>query len=362
MEANAVESSLSSTANEMEDLELKTNGCIIRTFGKKLRLRDSIVGGIVWFLLSTILAPLFWFKLVQGKLARPTHNMAQYIFQLFACCGSRPNLPEGVSTIHSEGSSNKLRFVAISDTHSQHHSLKIPDGDVLIHCGDFTNHGSFAEVQSFAKWFLAQPHKHKVLVPGNHDMIMDKNYYRSYWNDWSHTKESTSEAFALFAAENVHVLLDSGVEVEGVKLYGSPHVPQHTAWKTAFNEQPEDLPKYWKKIPDDVDVLLTHSPPAGKLDREPFGDRGGCAHLLEEVQQRIKPKYHIFGHIHSDWGAEVDEPVEGGTNGELPSSGTCFINAASVSDFYFVRKPICFSVSRPDTNQNGPKQLEGGSL
>jgi Icc-related predicted phosphoesterase len=189
------------------------------------------------------------------------------------------------------------------------------------------------EVAAFAEWFTSLPHRHKIIVPGNHDMVMDKPYYESYWNDWSHVKQSTDEAFALFEDKGVHVLVDKSVTIEGIHVYGSPRVENYASWQTAFNSTPDTIAPYWKKIPTEVDVLLTHSPPLGILDREPFGERAGCSSLLEEVQQRVKPAFHVFGHIHSDWGAkQIGE--------------TCFVNAASVTDFYSTagRKPLCFDV------------------
>jgi Predicted phosphoesterases, related to the Icc protein len=54
----------------------------------------------------------------------------------------------------------------------------------------------------------------------------------------------------------------------------------------------------WNKIPDDTDILVTHTPPVGHGDLCCTGVRAGCVELLTTVQQRIKPKYHVFGHIH----------------------------------------------------------------
>lgn len=85
---------------------------------------------------------------------------------------------------------DKIRFVVISDTHNLHQHLEIPEGDVLVHAGDFTNKGTLCEVKNFAEWFCKQPHPVKLLIPGNHDMIIDTQYYEKNWNYWSTKHEA----------------------------------------------------------------------------------------------------------------------------------------------------------------------------
>ena len=63
-----------------------------------------------------------------------------------------------------------MRLVLISDTHSLHGDLVIPDGDMLIHCGDYSNHGAFGDLLAFNKWLGKLPHEHKLVVSGNHDI------------------------------------------------------------------------------------------------------------------------------------------------------------------------------------------------
>ena len=52
------------------------------------------------------------------------------------------------------------------------------------------------------------------------------------------------------------------------------------------------------QIPVGTDILVTHTPPVGYGDRCATGVRAGCVELLNTVQRRVKPKYHIYGHIH----------------------------------------------------------------
>ena len=313
--------------------EQRTNGWIIRTFGRRLRLRDSTLEVVLWCVLSTVLLPYLIIQLIRGLRRRPGHTVRQYMFQLFGCCGSLPTLPPSVGVEHAaDPAPGRLRFVVMSDTHMQHRRLRVPAGDVLVHCGDFTNHGSLAEVADFAAWFTGQPHPVKILVPGNHDMIMDRAYYEAYWGDWSSVREDPDKALALL--EGVHVLIDAAVDVQGLTVYGSPHVPRYAPWQTAFNVEAQALPGHWGRIPRGVDVLVTHCPPRGTLDREPFVGHGGCPHLRTEVRGRVRPAYHVFGHVHSDFGAVED-------------GGTCYVNAASVSRFYAARQPLCFTVPIP---------------
>lgn len=157
-----------------------------------------------------------------------------------------------------------------------------------VHCGDFTNHGSLQEVREFAAWLASLPHRHKVIVPGNHDMLMDPSYYSQYWSDWSSERESTADALAaLHSVAGVHVLIDDGsrptllcycsrihihfrmlvgIVIEGVRIWGSPWIPQLTAWRTAFNKSCAELQTHWREslpLGSSVDILVTHTPARG---------------------------------------------------------------------------------------------------
>ena len=66
-----------------------------------------------------------------------------------------------------------MRIVVISDTHNQHARLKLPKGDMLIQCGDFTGRGLIPEAASFLQWFIEQDFAHKILIAGNHDFLAE---------------------------------------------------------------------------------------------------------------------------------------------------------------------------------------------
>jgi Icc-related predicted phosphoesterase len=175
-----------------------------------------------------------------------------------------------------------LTLVAMADTHGFEDDLDVPDGDVLIHAGDLTRLGELDEIRRVNRFLASLPHRHKLVVAGNHD--------------WSFQTKPDLARKALTAAT---YLEDSAVVIEGVKFYGSPWQPWFLDW--AFNlQRGAPLVEKWALIPEDVDVLITHGPPAGIGDKASDG-RVGCDDLLRRVEA-IKPKLHIFGHIHEDRG------------------------------------------------------------
>ena len=86
----------------------------------------------------------------------------------------------------------------------------------------------------------------------------------------------------------------------GLNFWGSPWQPAYHNW--AFNlPRGKALKAYWSRIPSDIDVLITHGPPAGFGDRSPVPGRGGCVELMRRIQV-LQPALHLFGHIHQDGG------------------------------------------------------------
>jgi len=335
-----------------------SNGALVRFVGRK-RIQDGhLINGITC--VKAVLTPLLLRDLVSARRARD--SWAECVFQLF----SLGSVPRSLQPPAPYASTDSVRFVLISDTHNRHTKLpELPAGDVLVHCGDFTNHGSLGEVHQFAKWMAEQPHKTKIVVPGNHDMILDGAYYEEYWGDWSYNKESHDEALAEFKNRGILLLVDSSIELLGLKIHGSPWISRETPWKTGFNKEPEEMEGTWQSLPSDVDVLLTHMPPHGVGDREPSGHHIGCPHLARRVED-IAPQLHAFGHVHSDYGAfrgtsslAVDSIQVHENVGVQTSSSACmtsgamsarkntvFVNAACVSDGYRVggRRAIVIDV------------------
>ena len=144
------------------------------------------------------------------------------------------------------------KIVCLSDTHNCNELINVPDGDVLIHAGDATGRGTIDEIIAFNKWFANLPHRHKIFVAGNHDWLFETNnrYARSLLDS------------------SIYYLQDSSVEVQGLKIYGSPWQPRFFDW--AFNlMRGAELAEKWKLAPNELDVLITHGPPFGILDEVP---------------------------------------------------------------------------------------------
>lgn len=177
------------------------------------------------------------------------------------------------------------RLILLSDTHTHHAKLDIPDGDILIHAGDATGRGTIPEIARFASWFAQQPHRYKVFVAGNHDFGFERD---------------AGGAESMLGSKVIY-LRDRLVEIMGLRIYGSPYSPRFFDW--AFNlDRGPTIRRKWKQIPTGVDVLITHGPPYGILDQTQEGDVVGCEDLLDEVVNRVKPRLHVFGHIHEGYG------------------------------------------------------------
>ena len=177
-----------------------------------------------------------------------------------------------------------LRILQISDTHNRHAQLTdLPDADVIVHCGDFTDQGTEEEALDFLNWFIDLPYAHKIFVVGNHGLCL-----------WEATNIED-------LPDNIHFLQDRTCVIEGVKFFG-----------LGYNH-PECL------IPSDIDVLVTHEPPIMMLD-ESNGIHWGNLPLRDKVLD-VKPKYHLFGHAHDAYGT-------------MEYDGIIYSNGSSLDDRY----------------------------
>ncbi|NJN15121.1 MAG: metallophosphoesterase [Oscillochloris sp.] len=185
-----------------------------------------------------------------------------------------------------------MRIVVISDTHGMHEQVGVPEGDVLIHAGDLTAHGELDELRALNEWLGRLPHRHKLVIAGNHDWIC-----------------AEMPAYMPKIFSNGVYLCDSAVQIGELRFYGSPWQPRFLDW--AFNLDPPELRRVWAQVPTNVDVLITHGPPQGMLDLTVYGVDAGCAELWAELA-RIRPRLHVFGHIHEGYGtAEYDGMIFG---------------------------------------------------
>jgi predicted phosphohydrolase len=191
-----------------------------------------------------------------------------------------------------------LRIVAVADTHLYHRQLVVPDGDVFVHAGDLCRGGDLDELATAARWIRSLPHRTKVVVAGNHD--------------WALVHEP--ERARGFLQDGMVYLEDAGLEIDGLRFWGSPWQPEFNGW--AFNlPRGAPLARKWALIPEGTDVLITHGPPMGIGDRGPMAGRSGCADLMRRVRE-VRPRLHLFGHIHQDGGVWHQD-------------GTCYANVTT---------------------------------
>lgn len=187
-----------------------------------------------------------------------------------------------------------IKIVCISDTHTLKPSL--PRGDILIHSGDLTNWGSFDELQNQLDWLNEQPHNYKIVIAGNHDLLLDKNVH-----DHSRLKIEPKKGLEDLRWGSIIYLNDETVNLEvgnrNLKILGSPWTMQ-SGGKWAF-QHPQDQDVWKDKIPNDTDIVVCHSPPFSHLDAE-RGDK-----FLNKELARVQPRLVIFGHIHEGYGEEL---------------------------------------------------------
>tara|TARA_Y100000034_G_C6796891_1_gene357237 strand:+ start:219 stop:842 length:624 start_codon:yes stop_codon:yes gene_type:complete len=174
-----------------------------------------------------------------------------------------------------------MRIVALSDIHNQY-TMKIPDGDVLIFAGDISYLGKLWDITKFNKWLGTLPHEHKLYIPGNHDALFEKE-----------------PLLAESIVSNGVQLTPKVTKINGVTFAGSPITPVFSKWSFQMGSAARRV--HFSQLPK-VDVLVTHGPPKTILDQNAKGENCGCEWLLQEVSLRIKPKVHIFGHIHEGSG------------------------------------------------------------
>ncbi len=206
-----------------------------------------------------------------------------------------------------------MKILVISDTHGRHNELKLAQADVLVHAGDLTNDVGRKSLRDFLIWFEKQDFQYKCFCAGNHDGAFEK------WPD-------LARAMVKEVAPSAIYLENSEVIINGLKFYGSPITPTFYNWY--FNkDRGEQIKRYWDMIPSDTDVLITHGPPYGVLDkamREDFPgayENAGCKDLLDAIK-RVRPKLWVGGHLHHCGGQT--QTID----------GTIFCNAAVVDDSY----------------------------
>lgn len=202
-----------------------------------------------------------------------------------------------------------MRIAAVSDCHGKLHLASMPEADILIIAGDYCPDWRGGEVKAarlqlewvrdtFNPFLKGLPYKKIIVVSGNHD--------------WLHFCEETRNT-ARYALSAATYLQDESYEFEGIKFYGAPWQAWNHDW--AFNLPKTDsekgypvAKKIWSQIPTGLDVLITHGPPFGIMDQNPFDRSVGCPILRDRCLQ-VSPKLHIFGHTHEGYGLEKYQDV-----------------------------------------------------
>lgn len=209
-----------------------------------------------------------------------------------------------------------MKCVCISDCHGQLPKV-MPEGDILLMAGDMlcpgdtiTQHCWVSE--TFNYWIASLPYKDKILVAGNHDFFLYETYPPTH-----------------LLNSSCHYLEDSGIDLHGIKIWGSPWTREYCNW--AFMTTEEQLKRKWDMVPEDTDILLLHSPPYGVGDEVEIGvhkgQKIGSPSLLERMMMLGSLKLTVFGHNHAGHGMY------------MKNSMRC-VNASLVNDKYEMAFPI----------------------
>ena len=206
-----------------------------------------------------------WWNLI---FSNPTRGLAQLLYD--------------ARSIQPRDHTNPVTVVCISDTHN--YKPEVPDGDLLLHAGDLTQAGSLQEMSEMLAWLRSLPHPHKVVIAGNHDFaLQSEERDKLDWGDIIYLQQSSTS----IKFKNGRIL----------NIYGSPWSRKLGNW--AFEYTPhQDL--WTDNSPLEADVFITHMPPRYHLDIDGYGEQ----RLLAELW-RVRPRLHIFGHVHGGYGLEV---------------------------------------------------------
>lgn len=214
-----------------------------------------------------------------------------------------------------------MKIDCIGCMHGEYPALE--GGDLLIVTGDLTASDQVIQYGHLGAWLDRQRYRKKILIAGNHDCYFERKGF-----------EFIKDVYEMI---DVEYLCDSGTEFEGLKMWGSPWTPTFCNWSFMLPRGAE-LKAKWDLIPDDIDILVTHGPAYGILDevsrnsRYNLGKNTGCADLRNALE-RIKPKLHIFSHIHEHGGKQVLLKHEG--------SNTLCVNCSIMNEDYdAVNKPV----------------------
>lgn len=195
-----------------------------------------------------------------------------------------------------------MKIDCISDLHGYEPNLT--GGDLLLLCGDYTKANTLPQWAQFFRWLKYQDYRKKILIAGNHD-----GFFQTAYSDVEEPPDEDKDLLedAELEAE-FEYLCDSGTEFEGLKIWGSPWSVWlhgiHPKCKS-FMDSESKLQKKFEAIPADIDILMTHTPPYLVLDTNQDKKACGSIQLRHQLDTRIFPRFHFFGHIHENHGQSV---------------------------------------------------------
>jgi Icc-related predicted phosphoesterase len=187
-----------------------------------------------------------------------------------------------------------MKICCLSDTHQHHKKIKMPEVDMVIHAGDFTYHGELEEVKKFLQWYGEQKAKYKLLVCGNHEVEISKQPFQLL--------QQMCEDQGIRILNNTHTI------IEGLTIFGSPNSNKFGhGW--AYNSTENELENIYASILPDTDVIITHGPAYGRLDRVLMGTHAGSMALAKRISELSNLKLHVTGHIHESRGTMIRNGV-----------------------------------------------------
>jgi Icc-related predicted phosphoesterase len=204
----------------------------------------------------------------------------------------------------------------ISDLHGYYPEME--GGDLLILAGDLVEDGSMRALRDFHHWSKRLKYRKIIIIAGNHD-----------------TRVQICDVPGMPDSYDIQYLCDSLANFEGLKIWGSPWTKtfegMNPKCKAFTFDTDEELAEKWELIPEDIDILVTHSPPHAIMDCTSYGNHVGSISLRNMVigDRFPKLKLHVFGHIHEHGGKCFYTTL------------TTFVNASHVDDVYNpVHEPV----------------------
>jgi len=226
----------------------------------------------------------------------------------------------------------KLKITFISDTHTKHNQITkdLPGGDILIHAGDMSSMGYKHEIENFCKWFDGlDNYDTKVFIAGNHD-----------WGFQNHPEQTMQiiNSYKWFNYLQDELFMVGENYDDMIKIYGSPWQPEFHNWAFNLPRMGDQLKAKWDLIPMNTDILITHGPAWGYVDKVVGQTKNlGCELLADRIKV-VKPKIHVCGHIHSGHGYVFD-------------GDTHYINASVLDEsYYYNNEPLSVEWD-PKTNE-----------